>query len=198
MKESFCLSLNQTLLNALTSLVISFSKKNIAVVTNEDDCSRQFYSTLESEVSTHKGRKFRRMNLRHILHYKTSSQYHKDIKNTSFYELKSYRFKVAVLLVDNFHIPLVLRDLITLGLLQSSAKWLIPAYNQEFSPFNWFPEKILSFEIKQKGFYKIPYRRLQEDVLDLIKLNQASRNQHLSRYKFKHYVLPHIEIRLGA
>lgn len=120
------------------------------------------------------------MATKHIIYNTTYPSYQ---ENSPLNILKSFNFTFIVLLIDRQYVSIILREGNSLGLTLNPSIWLIPSYQYENSPYEWCPEKILSFQIHRINSNRITYKQLHKGVFQLI--NQYEKwEKDKSRYDF--------------
>lgn len=182
MENAFCLTFNQSLEKALTITTYSLSREKVAIITDEQRCSLQFYSNLNVSISNHPNYNIHtRVHLKHVIYHVNQPQYQQQHQQ-SLNELTSFNADVIIVLIHHQSIPIFLREVFHYKLISSSALWIIPSYFIDgLSPFTWFPEQILSFQLQEKINNALPYRNLYKSINDLQYIYKVSKEVITSR-----------------
>lgn len=152
-QNSSCLSFDIYTKRTLVMLLYSLRGRDTVIVTNEDDCAKEFYLGLKKLMSSdyHQYSQYK-LNLQHFIYRKkqlphqTSGIVFQNLENAS----------LIVLLVSNQHSTSILTEMVNRNS-KSLALWVIPSLQSNMASLEWQPYKVLTFKIHSLGR---SYRRL--------------------------------------
>lgn len=157
----------------MTLLIYNVADTKIAVVTNDNNCSKTFYNALERSVSSSQYRENLQVNIYHVIYHEEQPLQRTNTQNHPLYALRSLDVQLIILLIPNQQLSVILEGTDTIGVIDSTI-WLIPSFRDDLVTLKWKPGKLLSFDIgidsnlernSNKHFYGNLTRSLAESML---------------------------------
>ena len=135
-------------MNAVISLIYSVFLKGVAIISDDNYCSKIFVDVVLHKLKESEGKV--NMNI-HKIHFTMNPLKHKELSK-QFYAIKTSDVTLIVLLASTEYIPVILSEASNFGLIENSQVWLIPNY-QDGVTSSFIPDRILVFSgVEHKQF----------------------------------------------
>lgn len=161
-----CLHYNALLVKSLVSLVYSIFLKSVAIVTDDTECTLEFYKDFSSALQKSDLNNQLHLDLHHVVYDFHGNQHD---HHSHFYGLKSIDIGLIILLVPHYRMNELLRAAAQFSLLANAHIWLIPNYDGEMINKNLEPAHFVTLDNSDGPEGMATFKLLRNSLPRLIK-----------------------------
>lgn len=145
-ENSLCNSFNTYTKRSLTMLIYSLRHQSTTIVTNEEDCANDIYSTIETSIFSHQHYNQMKLQLQHIVYRENHPNFYQDLIDVDLIILLTSVRHSNTILIETFN-----RNP------KGSTLWIVPSLHYYAKSLQWNPQKILTFEIHatDKAYWRL-------------------------------------------